>query len=442
MIVGFIVNKFRGDATLFDDGMADDRERTGWRAFGLVPFFADAARLPAEDALGARRAEAASRRRVTIAVPMLPRIANFDDFDPLRMEPGVRLVFVRAGEPLPATPTLSSCPGSQGDDRRSRSSCASRAGTSTSSRMRGAAAGCSGICGGYQMLGRSVADPHGMEGPPAKVEGLGLLDVETVLDGDKTLIEVYGTASPMARRSAATRCISAHLRHTRAADAEPPTATTRAPSPATAGSAAAMSTDCWPTTASAPLARRIGAATSALRLRGRRRGHARCARRAHRKPSRLRPAAQRWRAAAVTSTKREHERIASDAELQAAGHAIEPQRAADVGVLRRRGHRPSRRRPPARRRRRAGRRAPGRAHPPWRPPASRRWASGAGARRAATAAARPSRRCPGSAQPPQDDATAPASREAGRLTRSSSAPPPSRRHGSGASGGRSCCRRC
>ena len=90
-IVGFVVNKFRGDASLFADGMTTIAERTGWRALGLLPFFPEAARLPAEDAFGLGNRSARTDGAVTIAVPMLARIANFDEFDPLRMEPGVRL---------------------------------------------------------------------------------------------------------------------------------------------------------------------------------------------------------------------------------------------------------------------------------------------------------------------------------------------------------------
>ncbi|HEY1886711.1 MAG TPA: cobyric acid synthase, partial [Roseiarcus sp.] len=100
-IVGFVVNKFRGDMSLFDDAMATIAERTGWRAFGLLPFLAEAMRLPAEDAFSLGDKRSLADGSVTITVPMLARIANFDDFDPLRMEPDVRLVFVRPGEPLP-----------------------------------------------------------------------------------------------------------------------------------------------------------------------------------------------------------------------------------------------------------------------------------------------------------------------------------------------------
>jgi adenosylcobyric acid synthase len=189
-IVGFIVNKFRGDASVFEGAMATIAERTGWRAFGLLPFLADAERLPAEDAfgLGGRRPRADGA--VTIAVPMLERIANFDDLDPLSMEPSVRVVFVRAGDPLPIS-DLVVLPGSkatiadlkffreQGWDIDLRAH-ARRGGRVL------------GLCGGYQMLGKSVADPQGIEGPPEEVEGLGLLDVATALTGQKTLRQVEG----------------------------------------------------------------------------------------------------------------------------------------------------------------------------------------------------------------------------------------------------------
>jgi adenosylcobyric acid synthase len=189
-IVGFIVNKFRGDATLFEGAMTTIAERTGWRAFGLMPFLAGAARLPAEDAFGLGDKKSRAKGAVTIAVPMLARIANFDDFDPLRMEPSVRLIFVRPGEPLPLA-DLVILPGSkatiadleffreQGWDIDLLAH-ARRGGWIL------------GICGGYQMLGKTVSDPQGMEGPLGEIEGLKLLDVATVLTGDKTLRQVEG----------------------------------------------------------------------------------------------------------------------------------------------------------------------------------------------------------------------------------------------------------
>jgi adenosylcobyric acid synthase len=189
-IVGFIVNKFRGDATLFEGAMATLAERAGWRAFGLLPFFADAARLPAEDAFGLGDRKARADGKVTIAVPMLARIANFDDFDPLRMEPEVRLVFVRPGEPLPLA-DLVILPGSKATiaDLKFLREQGWDIDLLAHARRGG---GVLGVCGGYQMLGKSVSDPHGIEGPAGEVDGLGLLDVATVLAGEKTLSQVEG----------------------------------------------------------------------------------------------------------------------------------------------------------------------------------------------------------------------------------------------------------
>ena len=189
-IVGFVVNKFRGDVSLFEGAMATIAERTGWLAFGLLPFFAKAALLPAEDAfsLGDKRSRADGA--VTIAVPMLARIANFDDFDPLRMEPDVRLVFVRPGEPLPLA-DLIILPGSKATiaDLKFLRAQGWDIDLLAHARRGGRVLG---VCGGYQMLGESVSDPHGMEGPPDAVEGLGLLDVATRLTPKKALSQVDG----------------------------------------------------------------------------------------------------------------------------------------------------------------------------------------------------------------------------------------------------------
>jgi adenosylcobyric acid synthase len=192
-IVGFIVNKFRGDAHLFLSGMLALEAHTHWQAFGLLPFFADAARLPAEDAFGLGDQKPRADGTVTIAVPMLARIANFDDFDPLRMEPSVRLVFVRPGEPLPIA-DLIILPGSKATiaDLKFFREQGWHIDLFAHARRGGRILG---ICGGYQMLGKRLSDPHGMEGPPDDIEGLGLIDVATVLTGEKTLSQVEG-ASP------------------------------------------------------------------------------------------------------------------------------------------------------------------------------------------------------------------------------------------------------
>jgi adenosylcobyric acid synthase len=189
-IVGFIVNKFRGDRSLFEGAMATIAGRTGWRAFGLLPFCAEAAQLPAEDAFGLGDKKARAEGAVTIAVLMLERIANFDDFDPLRMEPSVRLVFVRPGEPLPVA-DLVILPGSKATiaDLKFLREQGWDIDLLAHARRGGRILG---ICGGYQMLGKSVSDPQGMEGPPEEIEGLGLLDVATALTGEKALRELEG----------------------------------------------------------------------------------------------------------------------------------------------------------------------------------------------------------------------------------------------------------
>ena len=189
-IVGFVVNKFRGDVSLFERAMATISERTGWRVFGLLPFFAEAMRLPAEDAFSLGDRSSRAEGAATIAVPMLARIANFDDFDPLRMEPSVRLVFVRPGEPLPLA-DLIILPGSKATISDLKFFYAQGWDIDLLAHARRGGR-ILGICGGYQMLGKSVSDPSGMEGAPEKVEGLGLLDVATQLTGEKTLSQVEG----------------------------------------------------------------------------------------------------------------------------------------------------------------------------------------------------------------------------------------------------------
>ncbi len=189
MIVGFLVNRFRGDPTLFDDGMKTIARHTGWKSLGLVPFFADADRLPAEDALGLPTKGTGGK--VKVAVLAYPRIANFDDFDPLKREPEVDLVFVRPNEAIPGDATLVILPGSKATIADLASLRASQWDVDLSAHVhRGGHV--LGICGGYQMLGRKVADPQGIEGPPSSVDGLGLLAVKTVLGGDKVLVEVAG----------------------------------------------------------------------------------------------------------------------------------------------------------------------------------------------------------------------------------------------------------
>jgi adenosylcobyric acid synthase len=195
LIRGFFVNKFRGDPTLFADGMAAIARHTGWEALGLIPFFPEARLLPAEDALaldGARPAK--PRARMRIAVPVLPHIANFDDLDPLDAEPAIDLVRVRKGAALPGDADLVILPGSKATiaDLTALRDAGFHIDIAAHLRRGGAVLG---LCGGYQMLGRVIRDPAGIEGPPGACEGLGLLDVETTLSDEKRLEPVQGTSA-------------------------------------------------------------------------------------------------------------------------------------------------------------------------------------------------------------------------------------------------------
>ncbi len=195
LIRGFIVNKFRGDAALFADGMARIAQLTGWQALGLVPHFPDARLLPAEDALALEQSgPKKSRARLRIAVPILPHIANFDDLDPLDAEPAVELIRVRPGAALPGDADLVLIPGSKSTiaDLVALRAAGFDIDIAAHRRRGGTVLG---LCGGYQMMGRAIADPDGTEGPPAKVDGLGLLDVETTLSAAKRLEPVRGATA-------------------------------------------------------------------------------------------------------------------------------------------------------------------------------------------------------------------------------------------------------
>ncbi len=187
MIAGFLINKFRGDVRLFDDGYQDIIQRTGWTGFGVLPWFHGAHLLPAEDAVDLARAR--SDGDFHIVCPMLSRISNFDDLDPLAAEPAVRLSMIPPGTPLPADADLVILPGTKstrGDLAFLRSQ-----GWDIDLQAHVRRGGhVLGICGGYQMLGKAVSDPAGLEGAAGQDAGLGLLDVETRMAAGKTLTRV------------------------------------------------------------------------------------------------------------------------------------------------------------------------------------------------------------------------------------------------------------
>jgi adenosylcobyric acid synthase len=217
-IKGFIINKFHGDPQLFDEGRLYLENHTKTPCLGVIPHFAAASNLPAEDAVSLAtlapplrpsgtspsRAEGARkfmrspnllgelseglRGLLKICVLRLPRIANFDDLDPLRLEPNITVQFLIVGQAIPGDCALVIIPGSKSTiaDLKALREAGWDIDLKAHVRRGGRVLG---LCGGYQMLGRMIHDPQGLEGPAASVEGLGLLDVETTLLADKTVTE-------------------------------------------------------------------------------------------------------------------------------------------------------------------------------------------------------------------------------------------------------------
>lgn len=216
MIRGFIINKFRGDPALFADGYRQIEELSGWRGYGVLPWLKATARLPSEDAVILERRDAQSGGRTLIACPILPRISNFDDLDPLKLEPGVELVMVPPGQPIPAETALIVLPGSKATiaDMKAMREQGWDIDILAHYRRGGAVWG---LCGGYQMLGKRIADPQGIEGPAGEIAGLGLLDIETSLASAKALRQVDGVAL-----GAAFSGYEMHMGETGGADCERP----------------------------------------------------------------------------------------------------------------------------------------------------------------------------------------------------------------------------
>lgn len=195
-IRGFIINKFRGDAGLFEVGLRTIESRTGWPRLGVVPWLHDAMALPAEDAVQLDRSPtedgpATSSKRVRIVVPRLPHIANFDDFDALRLEPAVELTFVQPGQPLPLDADLIVLPGSKATIADLEFIRAQGWDIDLHAHVRRGGR-VLGICAGYQMLGQVVFDPQRIEGHQESARGLSLLDLTTTMTSDKQLRYVTG----------------------------------------------------------------------------------------------------------------------------------------------------------------------------------------------------------------------------------------------------------
>ena len=181
LIKGFAVNKFRGDTSLFLSGMDTIAEKTGWVDLGIVPWFADAWKLPAEDVMDIASSAGGT---IKIAVPRLNRIANFHDLDPLSASPDISVEIIEAGRPLPGDADLVLIPGSKSTIADLEHFRAQGWDVDLAAHVR-RGGHVLGICGGYQMLGSEIWDDDGIEGAPSRVKGLGLLDVVTQMKPEK-----------------------------------------------------------------------------------------------------------------------------------------------------------------------------------------------------------------------------------------------------------------
>jgi adenosylcobyric acid synthase len=186
---GFIINNFHGDPDLFSEATHFLEKRTNTPCLGIVPHFPDAGRLPAEDAVALERPARGTSGPFRIAVARLGRIANFDDLDPLKLEPGVSVEMVQPGKVIPAEADLVILPGSKSTIADLAFLRAQGWDIDIAAHVR-RGGHVLGLCGGFQMLGRMIYDPGGIEGQAGSASGLGLLDVETVLEPTKTLANV------------------------------------------------------------------------------------------------------------------------------------------------------------------------------------------------------------------------------------------------------------
>ncbi|MDQ4629367.1 cobyric acid synthase [Janthinobacterium lividum] len=185
-ILGFVINRFRGDISLLTPGIEWLEQQTGKPVLAVLPYL-QGLFLDAEDAVEAMQAE---RGAFKVVVPQLPRISNHTDFDALRVHPDIDLQFVQHGQPIPAA-DLVILPGSK-NTRGDLAWLQQQGWPAYLAKHLRYGGKVLGICGGFQMLGQSVCDPLGMEGAAGKSQALGLLDMVTELTSDKRLEQVRG----------------------------------------------------------------------------------------------------------------------------------------------------------------------------------------------------------------------------------------------------------
>lgn len=193
LIKGYVINKFRGDPDLFHPAETLITEQTGWQSLGICPWFKKANVLPAEDSqdlenTNHRNRKHKSNKTIKITVPVLPRIANFDDLDPLRAEPNVELNLIKSGEIIEDT-DLIILTGSKATIADLEALYKEGWHIDIAAHIR-KGRHVLGLCGGYQMLGKKIKDPNGLEGGTKEIDGLGHLNIETTLLPTKKLTEV------------------------------------------------------------------------------------------------------------------------------------------------------------------------------------------------------------------------------------------------------------
>ncbi|KLV03375.1 cobyric acid synthase [Photobacterium aquae] len=187
-VKGFVINRFRGDIKLLENGLEWLEEKTGKPVLGVLPYL-HGLMLEAEDAINAQQVDS-DENPLRVSVPVLTRVSNHTDFDPLRMHPQVNLQFVGKGQQIPPS-DLIIIPGTK-SVRSDLAYLKEQGWDKQIARHLRLGGKVMGICGGYQMLGESIADPDGIEGEPGSSEGLGYLQTSTVLEPHKQLKRVTG----------------------------------------------------------------------------------------------------------------------------------------------------------------------------------------------------------------------------------------------------------
>jgi adenosylcobyric acid synthase len=204
-IIGFVINRFRGDISLLEPGLAWLEKKTGKPVLAVLPYL-HGLMLDAEDAIQVKQNTCGKFR---VIVPAIPRIANHTDFDALRAHPEVDLQFIGPDHPIPNA-DLIILPGSK-NTRDDLAFLQQRGWKSVLEKHLRYGGKVIGICGGYQMLGHIISDPHGVEGKVGESDGLGFLDITTELTQEKRLQQVQGVCAFGADQSAKVEGYEIHM---------------------------------------------------------------------------------------------------------------------------------------------------------------------------------------------------------------------------------------